>query len=1841
MPWHDDDHHSRRRRRQYHGKHLWFGLLILAGLPSGEARSDQVQRCDGGVLKVKHGRVVKVLDEYSLIVGCKPGFVLIGSHQVNCGPDGTILSKKLPKCRKSKAKTPTTRHNRDKKKARGSRHQPKFTAQSSQHENSIKLSVLRNELGNIHRRISPQSKYQDLMVGDEPQEDNEYDDAEYYDDYDGYDGYDDYDNYEGDDYDEEYDEEGDYENTDYGLDDKLDGNGEDVDLEGDDIYDQTLDGLETYDENLEAADTYDDEKSDQVETTETRGSYDEDVEAEGNDQYGDFYDYNYDDRSETKPENPPIRTNLTDSTNQNAEYYDVDEPLEASIPSKSSDRGEKEYEATEREEDSNYNYQTGEYDENRGEEFAEEGNLPAETSSTQTNALEEDRRFTDDEDLSFGSGSVSPDDEDLGYGSGDYDGYPSDYGPTTTAPPTSTTTTTTTTKTTTTTTTTTTKTTTKTTTTTAFTTATDEITSTIMVVDWTTASPGSSISKVKPTDSVIVTDDEDLYNELNIDHEGSGFDDGSGEDETNAESENDSDTQSAMTTISIEERQQIRNSFYIQNEADILRLDTSCVLEFKEAPEIEHATVRGYDHRVENVASPGKFYAEASYKCDKGYEFEDPALSKLYCSENDWIGKRPMCLPGSTHPDAVPECQPEDAQKCDQLCVLEGDFQPLCQCYGGYTLNQNGRTCDDINECSYENGGCDHQCINKPGTFMCECEPGFTAQGNYCIDINECLLNNGHGPCQDKCKNTEGGYQCSCEGLPGTVLSEEDQHTCQDMNGCKKNNGGCSHECIHSYGQVFCLCPSGLELDKDWKTCLDVDECASGALKCSGSCVNTPGSAHCACDPGFEMNEKHECLDVDECFESLNPCSHECLNSLGSFECTCPFGYSLDEDGLICRDMDECSIDNGGCEHECVNREGGHECRCRSGFMTDPSNVNYCQDVDECEDDPYRCHHGDCLNNQGSFVCECHQGFELSPENLCEDVDECGDDPCGDGFIFHNGVCEDQDECQFDNPCGPNGSCQNLVGEYQCACDAGYAFDETTCVDVDECEQDPCGRHGDCVNMQGSYICRCHPGFELVQGICEDVNECLDDLNCASGTCNNLPGSYECACPNGYHLPFGSTDCEDVNECETENGGCHHECANTPGSYVCRCNDGFEVNPSNERLCVDHDECQSNLHGCSHKCVNNIGGFECQCHRGYAVDPADPKACTDINECLVQNGGCMHECVNNVGSFNCSCRAGFWTPPSEPSDCLDLNECLNDDKGGCSHICQNLEGSFKCDCPPGYKLKHDGKTCKRIHKKVDAACKSAKRPRHGFLKCNKRKNNGRFPVGTKCKLKCRRGFRPTNVMRKRCLADATWRGPDALCEPISCPGIPPISNGWVEPLNCQHGTHRLGTKCTFQCLPGFTLTGPSETKCTGKSTWRNLTTLPTCTNEFPKPFIICPPDMVKPLPGSSTSVYVMFAQPKTNVDWFRYVDSEPKWAKQLEGEMIRGKHVVTFRAKSPVGNQVASCQMIIHIQDKEPPTVRKCPSSFDRTLTPGQSSIMVTWIEPIFHDNVQIQHVMASYLPGHYFSKGRHDVLYTATDADGNKAKCGFTITIYVAPPHLVGVTSRPTFRPQQQLPAPLGSATHSNSNARHHARPRSRQHSFYSRFSIPAKCHDVPEIQNGQMECIDSHIGKKCTPKCDPGHEIYQKFGSRIPTYLCNNFRVDWEIRRFIPDCSPVKALSSGTKCESGWETIQDQCFACPPGMFRSEFDLLCHDCAKGFYTESFASESCSECPLHHTTRTRGSRSSSSCHYYRPKTDGNIYGRGNYAERKPNLGFQLYNRWSNVKKSKRNVAAKTKTVKS
>ena len=36
----------------------------------------------------------------------------------------------------------------------------------------------------------------------------------------------------------------------------------------------------------------------------------------------------------------------------------------------------------------------------------------------------------------------------------------------------------------------------------------------------------------------------------------------------------------------------------------------------------------------------------------------------------------------------------------------------------------------DVNECTTNNGGCDHYCTNTIGSFFCSCYPGYTLDGD-------------------------------------------------------------------------------------------------------------------------------------------------------------------------------------------------------------------------------------------------------------------------------------------------------------------------------------------------------------------------------------------------------------------------------------------------------------------------------------------------------------------------------------------------------------------------------------------------------------------------------------------------------------------------------------------------------------------------------------------------------------------------------------------------------------------------------------------------------------------------------------------------------------------------------------------------------------------------------------------------------------------------------------------------------------------------------------------------------------------------------------------------------
>lgn len=108
-------------------------------------------------------------------------------------------------------------------------------------------------------------------------------------------------------------------------------------------------------------------------------------------------------------------------------------------------------------------------------------------------------------------------------------------------------------------------------------------------------------------------------------------------------------------------------------------------------------------------------------------------------------------------------------------------------------------------------------------SFFCKCPEGFVLDNDErtCIDIDECSA--GSHNCSDFCVNADGSYHCSC---PSGLLLSADGKTCETSDPCSIDNGGCSQVCDFTQHQVVCSCRNGFEIDSNDRTqCKDVNEC--------------------------------------------------------------------------------------------------------------------------------------------------------------------------------------------------------------------------------------------------------------------------------------------------------------------------------------------------------------------------------------------------------------------------------------------------------------------------------------------------------------------------------------------------------------------------------------------------------------------------------------------------------------------------------------------------------------------------------------------------------------------------------------------------------------------------------------------------------------------------------------------------------------------------------------------------------------------------------------------------------------------------------------------------------
>nr|XP_028592257.1 matrilin-2 isoform X1 [Podarcis muralis]XP_028592258.1 matrilin-2 isoform X1 [Podarcis muralis]XP_028592259.1 matrilin-2 isoform X1 [Podarcis muralis] len=440
--------------------------------------------------------------------------------------------------------------------------------------------------------------------------------------------------------------------------------------------------------------------------------------------------------------------------------------------------------------------------------------------------------------------------------------------------------------------------------------------------------------------------------------------------------------------------------------------------------------------------------------------------------------------------------------------------------------------------CSVTEHGCDHFCINTPGSYVCKCKQGYILNSDQRTCNTQDLCEVEKHDCEQICVNTPGSYVCQC--YDGYEL-EEDGKKCFIVNYCALNNQGCQHECINTEDSYYCQCRKGFILNPDKKTCRRPDYCAMQNHGCQQECVNTDESYYCRCQQGFTLNpDKRTCKRINVCALGKHGCEHECVNTEDGYTCRCRAGYTLNRDRKTCRRKDHCAESNHGCEHLCLNTKDSYICQCSEGFIIN-EDLKTCSRVDYCLLNDHNCEHL-CVNSERSYACQCFEGYVLR----------------GDGR-----TCKRRDVCRsVDHGC--EHLCVSDGISYACKCHEEFILSEDgkTCRSKDLCKSVDHGCEHLCVNSGYSYACKCHDGFVL-----------RDD----GKTCRN----------------------QDV--CRSVDHGCEHVCVSHGDSYTCKCHEGFLLKQDG-KMCGTKDFCKTIDHGCEHVCMNNNNSYSCKCHEGFVLE---------------------------------------------------------------------------------------------------------------------------------------------------------------------------------------------------------------------------------------------------------------------------------------------------------------------------------------------------------------------------------------------------------------------------------------------------------------------------------------------------------------------------------------------------------------------------------------------------------------------------------------------------------------
>ncbi|XP_078398784.1 fibulin-7 [Cetorhinus maximus] len=183
------------------------------------------------------------------------------------------------------------------------------------------------------------------------------------------------------------------------------------------------------------------------------------------------------------------------------------------------------------------------------------------------------------------------------------------------------------------------------------------------------------------------------------------------------------------------------------------------------------------------------------------------AVNQYTCScPNSWTGRH-CHYPVQTAPVAV-------EWSASALSDLSFSRKPRCakvertqhcSCDAGFHMSviSEDSVCQDVNECEvFQLGGlarlCMHTCVNIPGSYRCTCPPAYKLHndGRSCDDIDECATLQHNCTREETCINTGGGFQCvnpQCPEPHGNVSYVKTSPFQCERHPCPMNSKSCHH----------------------------------------------------------------------------------------------------------------------------------------------------------------------------------------------------------------------------------------------------------------------------------------------------------------------------------------------------------------------------------------------------------------------------------------------------------------------------------------------------------------------------------------------------------------------------------------------------------------------------------------------------------------------------------------------------------------------------------------------------------------------------------------------------------------------------------------------------------------------------------------------------------------------------------------------------------------------------------------------------------------------------------------------------------------------------------------